>query len=346
MKALLMEKGKLWVDTVPDPVPGAGEILVRSLACGICGSDLHAHQHTEHFIQASLKFQGAFRLITHNPVVLGHEFCAEIVDFGPSVKGPFKSGTRVCSVPVLWRNQSTLPIGFSDEVPGGFAEYMLLSESLVVPVPDHLSSRYAALAEPSAVAKHAVAKSASGSADCILILGAGPVGLAVVIELKRLGLAPIVVSEPNRDRLKMAENFGADVVIDPQRERWWREKTIHNARKTLIFECVGIPNLLSDVYEHAPAHSRIVVVGVCLQTDSVNHLAAINKELNVQYVLGYTLDEYAQSLAEIAEGELMVEPMVTDVIGLDRTPEMFTELARSCAHCKVIVEPWRHEIES
>ena len=339
MKALLLERGRLWVDTLPEPEPGPGELLVRTLACGICGSDLHAHQHTEQFIEASLKSKGAFQLTTYNPVVLGHEFCAEILDSSPAAGRNLKPGTRVCSVPVLWRNRSTVPIGFSEEVPGGFAEFMVLSERLVLPVPAHLSPPHAALSEPSAVAKHAVAKSRAENADCVLVLGAGPVGILVLVELKRLGLGPIVVSEPNADRRRLAERIGADVIMDPNRSRWWLDPAIRKARQLVAFECVGIPNLLSDVYEHAPRHSQIVVVGVCLQPDTVSHLPAINKELNVQYVLGYTLDEYAQSLTDIAEGSIDIEPVVTDVIGLDGAPAAFTELANASAQCKVIVDP-------
>ena len=134
MRAALMERGSIWVDTVPDPVPLAGEVLVKTRACGICGSDLHAARHTEAFVNTSREAGGAFKLTTFDPVVLGHEFSAEIVDYGPSTPHDLPVGAVVCSVPMLAR-QNPLAVGYSTEIPGGFAQYMVLSRSLLRPVP-------------------------------------------------------------------------------------------------------------------------------------------------------------------------------------------------------------------
>ena len=157
MQAALMERGSIWVDTVPDPVPLAGEVLVKTRACGICGSDLHAARHTEAFVNTSREAGGAFKLTTFDPVVLGHEFAAEIVDYGPETPHDLPLGTLVCSVPMLVRQQP-LAVGYSAEIPGGFAQYMVLSRSLVLPVPAGTPDIHAALTEPMAVGLHAVNK--------------------------------------------------------------------------------------------------------------------------------------------------------------------------------------------
>ena len=86
MKAALMERGDIRVETIKDPIPQKGEILVRSIACGICGSDLHAARHTEEFVKTSREAGGAFKLTTFDPIVLGHEFCAQVVDYGPETQ--------------------------------------------------------------------------------------------------------------------------------------------------------------------------------------------------------------------------------------------------------------------
>ena len=86
MRAALMQKGRIWVDDLELPEPGPGELLVRSLACGICGSDLHAAAHTDEFVATSREAGGAFKLTTFDPVVLGHEFAAELVDYGPDTE--------------------------------------------------------------------------------------------------------------------------------------------------------------------------------------------------------------------------------------------------------------------
>ena len=105
MRAALMEKGRIWVDEVPDPVPLAGELLVKSRACGICGSDLHAARYTEEFVETSREAGGAFKLTTYAPVVLGYEFCAEVLDRGPDTPAKFKPGDLVCAIPGLPRDQ-------------------------------------------------------------------------------------------------------------------------------------------------------------------------------------------------------------------------------------------------
>ena len=130
MKAALMQAGRLWIDEIPIPQPGSGEVLVATKACGICGSDLHAVQHTKAFIETSREVGGGFKLTTDEPVVLGHEFCAEVVDFGQGVSNRHRVGDLVCSMPVLLRSEM-VGLGYSDVVPGGFAEYMVLTERLL-----------------------------------------------------------------------------------------------------------------------------------------------------------------------------------------------------------------------
>ena len=112
-------------------------------------------------------------------------------------------------------------------------------------------------------------------------------------------------------------------------------------RPALIFECVGIPGLIQQVFEGAPRDARIVVVGVCMETDRTEPMLGIMKELNVQYVLGYTPDEFARSLRLIADGEVDAASMVTSTVGIDGVAQAFADLANPERHTKIIVEPWR-----
>ena len=157
MEAVTMERGTLRKVEVDEPIPKKGEVLVKSIACGICGSDLHAAKHTEDFVKTSRESGGAFKLTTFSPVILGHEFCAEIVDYGPNTEKSLSPGTLVCAAPVLLRDPF-LSIGFSEKTPGGFSQYMLLSESVMQPVPSGVRAEEAALTEPVAVALHAINK--------------------------------------------------------------------------------------------------------------------------------------------------------------------------------------------
>ena len=112
-------------------------------------------------------------------------------------------------------------------------------------------------------------------------------------------------------------------------------------KPALIFECVGIPGVLQQVFEGAPRDGRVVVVGVCMETDRSEPMLGIMKELNVQYVLGYTPDEFAYSLRLIAEGQVDAASLVTATVGIDGVAAAFADLANPERHTKIIVEPWR-----
>src|SRR5882672_1280329 len=123
MRAAVMRNKKLIVAEVPAPEPAPGEVLVKTLACGICGSDLHALKHVDRFAEHYRRVDGTRLLDLGRDFVMGHEFCAEIVDFGPNTARRLPVGTRVCSMPVLQRPAGRQTIGYSNEHPGGFGEY-------------------------------------------------------------------------------------------------------------------------------------------------------------------------------------------------------------------------------
>jgi len=338
MKAVTMERGQLAAVDLPDPIPGEGEVLVRTLACGICGSDLHAARHTEDFVTTSREAGGAFKLTTYNPVVLGHEFCAEILEYGPRTEASVATGSMVCSVPVLLRTPPE-PIGYSEHIPGGFAEMMLLSEALIAPVPNGIKAELAALTEPMAVGYHAVNKANLSGNEATLVIGCGPVGLAVIIALKQRGITPIAAADYSVTRRELALAVGADVVFDPADSSAYDYEPLRKPRDVVYFECVGVPGMLDEIFLAAPRNARIVVVGVCLQTDHSRPLIAINKELNIQYVLGYSVEEFVQSLQHIGSGEFNVEPLVTSSVGLEAVADAFNTLANPDQEGKILVNP-------
>src|SRR5438034_9829330 len=158
MRAVVMRNKKLAVADVPEPAPEAGEVLVRTLACGICGSDLHALKFADRFVETARRAGNAFVMDLARDVVMGHEFCAEVVEHGPETRRTLPAGSRVCSRPTLMRATGPQSIGYSNDNPGGYGEYMRLSEALLLPVPNGLSTEHAALTEPMAVGVHAGAK--------------------------------------------------------------------------------------------------------------------------------------------------------------------------------------------
>src|SRR2546428_4643571 len=115
MRAVVMRDKKLVVDDIPIPAPGPGEVLVKVLACGICGSDLHALKHAERFAEAFRRADGTPILDLGRDVVMGHEFCTEIVEHGPETEKRLAIGTRLCSMPFLARRGGRQSLGDSND---------------------------------------------------------------------------------------------------------------------------------------------------------------------------------------------------------------------------------------
>jgi threonine dehydrogenase-like Zn-dependent dehydrogenase len=355
-----MRNKKLVVAEIATPEPGPGEALVKTLACGICGSDLHALKHAERLVEGAKRSGGPFVMDLQRDIVMGHEFCAEVVDYGPSSKRRLKAGTRVAAMPLLIRANGIETVGYSNESPGGYGEYMRLTEGLLLEVPNGLSTERAALTEPLAVGYHAVEKARLGPDDAPLVIGCGPVGLAVITALKLKGVHPIVAADFSPRRRQLAHQMGADVVVDPKEKsphESWRAMAAYSdpskapqlppwlpgpaLRPAVIFECVGVPGVIDSIITAAPANARIVVVGVCMERDSFEPMFGINKELNIQFVLGYNAEEFATTLHNLAEGKVIGDPLITGKVGVEGVAQAFEDLASPETHAKIIVEPWR-----
>src|ERR1700761_450728 len=184
MKAAVFRKGSIVVDTLPDPVAAEGQVLVRTLSCGICGSDLHAAKHTNQFVNLAKRTGNRWAMDADRDVVFGHEFCCEVVEYGPDTPARLAPGTLVCSMPMTLAGTTVQGIGYSNDIAGGFAQFMPLAEKMVLPVPNGLPAAHAALTEPIAVGWHAVQMSGVSGQDVPLVIGCGPVGLAVIAGLK------------------------------------------------------------------------------------------------------------------------------------------------------------------
>ena len=343
MRAAVMRNRQIVVDTLPDPEPGPCEVLVKTLACGICGSDLHALTHADKLVEAARESGAPFGMDPSRDIVMGHEFCAEVIDYGPDTTGNAKPGERVVSMPLLFRGMTPHGIGYSNEVPGGYGELMVLAASLALPVPNGLSTDRAALTEPMAVGWHAVEMARLEPHDAALVVGCGPVGLAVIAALALRGVEPIVAADyspraprpgagDGRTRRRRSQGAAGGGHVSrggrspPGRVLRVRRRARHAARA------------------HADAHSgatRIVVAGVCMDDDTIRPMIGINKELSVQFVLGYTPGEFMETLAAIADGRIDVAPLVTGTVGVEGVAQAFRDLANPDRHAKILVEPWR-----
>ncbi|MDA2972170.1 MAG: zinc-binding dehydrogenase [Actinomycetota bacterium] len=347
MRAAVMKNWSLRVDDIPVPTPGSGQVLAKVLACGICGSDLHLLVHGEESRRLGEELAAdappdAMRPVMFQPdhdMVMGHEYCCEVVDVGPNVNN-LKIGDTIVSFPITFDESGVHGVGFSNKYPGGYSEMLVANEMMAIKVPNGLSHELAALTEPLAVGVHAVAKSRIAPGDAALIVGLGPVGLACIAELKMRGIGPIIGADFSPKRRALAELLGADVVVDPREKpaiAAWRE--VDGSKPLVIFEAVGVPGMIEQTMRMAPKDARVLVVGACMQQDSFHPMLGIQKELSIQFALGYTPLEFDSALRAIADGKVDLAPLITGRVPIDGVPQAFTDLGDPETHAKILVTP-------
>jgi 2-desacetyl-2-hydroxyethyl bacteriochlorophyllide A dehydrogenase len=338
MRAAVLREGRMVCrDDVPDPVPGPGQVLVGIRSCGICGSDLHFAKHSAEVLSLSEEMAdslgGGMNVDLSHDIFMGHEFSAEVLEAGPDTE-THPAGTLVTSIPVLISGQHVKPIVYSNSIFGGYAERMLLSAPLLLPIPNGLDPRHAALTEPMAVGLHAVNKSGVQPGETTLVLGCGPIGIAVIANLRTRGVETIVAADFSPKRREIATMMGAHQTVDPA-----QGSPFDTVTPAVVFEAVGVPGIIDDVMRRVAHGTRLVVVGVCMQPDTMHPFFAIAKEINVQFVLAYDPNEFADSLRAIAEGDIDATPVITGDVGLEDVGAAFDDLADPERHCKILVTP-------
>jgi threonine dehydrogenase-like Zn-dependent dehydrogenase len=379
MRAVSCKATQLEVVERPTPVPDKGQVLIDVLRCGICGSDLHARHHCDDMAEVARETGYDDFMRSDQEVVLGHEFCGEIVDHGPGRRKALATGTMVVALPLLRRGTGVHAIGLSAAAPGAYAEQLVVQESLTVPVPNGLSPELAALTEPMAVGWHAVRRGDVKKRTVAVVIGCGPIGLSVICLLKAKGVRNVIASDFSAGRRALAAACGADVVVDPAQESPYASAADHGHLVTLpaaldlavgamdklqrlpvpwqhiwraaealgatspkspvIFECVGVPGVIDQIITSAPLFSRVVVVGVCMGADQIRPAMAINKEIDLRFVLGYTPIEFRDTLHMLADGKINAAPLLTGVVGLEGVESAFAALGDPEAHAKILIDP-------
>jgi len=338
MRAAVLRDGRMvYREDVPEPVPETGQVLVGVRACGICGSDLHFAAHGAEVMEMGDRLGGGaatgMNLDLNGDVFMGHEFSAEVLEAGPDTE-THPAGTLVTSIPVLLSAKGVQPIVYSNSTLGGYAERMLLSAPLLLPIPNGLDLKHAALTEPMAVGLHAVNKSNIAPGEKALVIGCGPIGIAIIAALRARGVETIAAADFSPKRRELASAMGAHRTLDAA-----QGSPFDSVKPAVVFEAVGVPGIIDDVLLRARPGTRLVVAGVCMQPDTVHPFFAIAKEINVQFVLAYTPDEFGDSLRALAEGEIDVTPLITGEVGLDGVGQAFDDLADPERHCKILVTP-------
>ena len=379
MKAVTCTNAKLEVVEQPTPTPAKGQLLIDVLRCGICGSDLHARNPCDELAEVLNETGYPDFMRSTQSVVFGHEFCGEVIDHGPKTRKAPKAGTPVVALPLLRRGKDVHTVGLSAKAPGAYAERLVVEQSLALPVPNGLPVEHAALTEPMAVGWHAVRRSEISKGQVAIVIGCGPIGLAVILMLKAHGVRTVIASDFSPGRRALATQCGADIVVDPAQDSpyakakghghletapealglavstvetirklrlpWWHVWRAADAvgaatpKHPVVFECVGVPGVIDGIITGAPMFSRVVVVGVCMGADNLRPSMAINKEIDLRFVLGYTPMEFRDTLHMLADGKVDVTPLITGTVGLGGVENAFGALGDPEAHAKILINP-------
>jgi 2-desacetyl-2-hydroxyethyl bacteriochlorophyllide A dehydrogenase len=334
--AVFKEVGKpLQIESIDDPSPEPDELVLKVGYCGICGTDLHATR--EGLTQAPCDS------------VLGHEFVGEIAEVGKHVKEDWSVGDRVCALPFIgcgqckacalgqfFQCQSKKVIGVDAQ--GGFSEYLAIGSRESIFLPDEIELQQAALVEPLAIGLHAVRVADVKAGQRILIMGAGPIGLAVAVWSRFFGARDVVISELTESRANVAMQMGATHLVDATGDLSVQFADIAGQAPDIIFECVGAPGLIQACIELAPHRGKIIPVGVCEQPDSFFPFFGLVKELRILFAIAHTKDDFETVVAMLAAGRIDASAMITDVIGLDELPDAFEALRTPSTQCKVLTK--------
>lgn len=321
----------LQLGEIAEPRPAADQLLIRVARCGICGSDLHMTREPAMGIRPG--------------AVLGHEFSGEVLELGPAAQG-FKVGDRVAVAPVRGcgqcRSCQAGEPAWCDSMllqGGGYAELAVAAGRQCLRLPTAASVADGALVEPLAVSLHGVALSGLTVGARVLVLGAGPIGLAVAFWCRRLGATNVGVVDLTTLQADLAHKVGATAFIQAGEDVVKRAAADLGGSPDIVFECVGRPGILAQALEHVRPRGTIVMLGLCTTLDSFVPFHAVSKEVKFVTSAFFNMREYEASL-DVLDGEHAdARALITDTVPLSDLPAVFESLRQRTHQCKVMVRP-------
>jgi len=333
--AVFEEAGKpLKLQTLDDPRPGPGDVIIKVHRCGICSSDLHMTSGT------------AWDWPTGS--VPGHEFAGEIVETGPDVER-FKPGDIITAMPTLgcghckgcaqgvWILCDTMQTTM-----GGYGEYMRVPSRSALKLPATFSLADGALVEPLAVGLFGVRTAGIAPAERILVIGAGPVALATIFWAKRFGAGRLVAMSRSERRASLALAMGADAFVQSGESEGQEVVEALGGAPQTVFECVGAPGLLGKAIEHVGKFGQVASMGFCMSPDPLIPALVSMKGARLSFPVGYALSDFQYVADHMLAGDIDPKMIISSVIPLDQLPSTFEALRGPNTETKVHVSPTGH----
>ena len=310
LQAIMTAPGKIEFRDIPMPEVKKGEILIKIMRIGICGSDIHVY-HGKH-------------PYTTYPVVQGHEVSGEIVQVGSEVSG-FKEGNKVTVQPQVSCGKcysckhgkyhicdNLMVMGF--QTTGMASEYFLVDAQKVLKLPDDMSFEHGAMVEPLAVAVHALRRAGNIKGKKILVLGAGPIGNLVAQAAKGMGSKAVMITDLSEHRLALAKKCGIDYCINTKEQNVGDEitKIFGPDKADLILECVGVNPTMEQAINFARKGTDIIVVGVFGEKATVDLGLLQDRELRLIGTLMYQEEDYKKAIELINNNEIYLDTLITN----------------------------------
>jgi 2-desacetyl-2-hydroxyethyl bacteriochlorophyllide A dehydrogenase len=341
VKAAILEQGRIHVGDFPDPTPEQGQVVVRTHRCALCASDAHFLSSGHTIVERSQKNNGPYAGVDLNkPIVMGHEFVGEIVDYGPGSRRPLPIGTVVTAVPGVRLGDGFGIVGYYHECPGGYGEYMLLDEDLLLEVPRELDPDLAALIEPLAVGIEHARAGAIAPGEIPLVIGCGAIGLGVIAALKLQGIAPIVACDFDARRRALARTMGADIVIDPRDcSPYQPHPDLGDRAPNVVYECVGRAGIMNTIVDEIVHGGRIVMGGYCLDPEEIYVPTAQNKRLQIHFAGGEMPEDMLAARDAIVAGSVDLRPWLGEGIGLAGVEDALLRMSDPSEPVRRVVDP-------
>ena len=319
MKALVKaapEQG-LWVQMVPVPEPGPNEVLIKVRKSAICGTDVHIWNWDEWSAKT-----------VPVPMVVGHEFCGQIVDCGPGAQ-KYKIGTRVSAeghvVCGVCRNcragrgqlcRNTEGIGVNR--PGSFAEYVCLPEHNVVPIPDDIPDEIAALFDPLGNAVH-TALSFDLVGEDVLVTGAGPIGIMGALVAQKVGARKVVITDINPYRLQLAERMGVQYVVDVSKTslRDVMGDIGMSEGFDVGLEMSGAAPAMRQMIERMNNGGKLALLGIAPTEFAVDWNTVIFNMLEIKGIYGREMFETWYKMIALVQSGLDISGLITHRISIE-----------------------------
>ena len=344
MRAVVLRGGRLEVRDTADPVPGPGELLLRTLSTAICASDVHFMDHPELGVNDPT---GRSLYDADRDVVLGHEFVGEVIGHGPGCTDQLPVGTRVTSIPIRLVNggaDGARIIGQHPDAQGSFGELLVVAEAIAKSVDGDVSVDAVALTDAFAVGEFYVRSARMEPGEIPIVVGAGAIGLSAVAALASRAVEPIIVSDFKAERRELARDFGAHVLVDPAEKSpfdVWREIRVERGLwgPAVVFECVGAPGLIQKIVDSAEMGTRIYCAGGWYTGDTIDITAATRQGVTLQFGGGPHPQDWYGTLDAIASGRLNPLPSVGKIITLDEVPDALDLARKSDGPPRIVVHP-------